>query len=64
MKITGDLPRLSKELRDLPRHLWDEHLLGFCEAVLMDHSGLERARIPVDTQRPASESPRPRRQHF
>jgi hypothetical protein len=55
MKMTYDLPSLSKELRDLPRHLWDEHLMGFCEALLMEHSGLERARIPAEVERPTAE---------
>jgi hypothetical protein len=62
MKTAYDLQRLSKELRDMPRHLWDTHLRGFCEALLMEHSCLERARIPVDVQRPTGGSARPRRQ--
>ena len=55
MKITDDPQRLSKELCDLLRHLWDERLMGFCEALLMEHSSQERARIPVDVVRRRAE---------
>jgi hypothetical protein len=62
MKTAYDLQRLSKELRDMPRQLWDEYLMRFCEALLMEHSGLERARIPVDVESPQAQSARRRRQ--
>jgi hypothetical protein len=64
MKLACDLQTLSRELRDMLRRGWDEHLMGFCEALLMQHAGLERAWIPVDTQRPTIEAPRPRLHHF
>jgi len=62
MKITDDPQRLSKELCDLLRHLWDERLMGFCEALLMEHSGLERARVPVNPQSSTAEPALPRGQ--
>jgi hypothetical protein len=62
MKTTCDLQMLSKDLRDMPRHLWDDHLRGFCEALLLEHSGLERARIPAKVECPTAEFARRVRQ--
>jgi hypothetical protein len=39
MQIVNDLQRLSGELRKMPRHLWDKHLLDFCEQLLIHAKG-------------------------
>ena len=56
MTTPYDLEKLSKELRDMPRHLWDEHLMSFCEALLMEHSGSEQMRNPVNARVPAAKT--------
>jgi hypothetical protein len=48
MDTANRLVRLSKQLRDLPRHQWNEHLRRFCEELLMQTPSLEPAKIPVE----------------
>lgn len=49
MRMGKTLERLSQELREMPRHRWDEHLREFCERLLMEESELQPARIPLRT---------------
>jgi hypothetical protein len=55
MKLVSNLERLSEELREMPRHLWDEHLWEFCERLLMQRSGLQPARIPMKVESDTAE---------
>lgn len=34
MDAISSLEQLSEELRDMPRHLWDEYLWQYCEQLL------------------------------
>ena len=47
MKIAKRLDKLSEELRELPRHRWDDYLREFCEQLLMQAPRAEASMIQV-----------------
>jgi hypothetical protein len=58
MNIVSELEKLSADLREMPRHRWDEHLRNLCEQLLLQHARLEPAKIPVKAE---GQVPWPRR---
>jgi hypothetical protein len=59
-KEAGSLRRLSEELRQIPRHLWDEHLWSFCERLLSQRSAMNATAHPMRAA-PEAISERPER---